>query len=265
MSPLLGTSGIVFAIWFFIKYEGHGGFTGYFQLAGFVLLLVGPPSIMLLSHTIIDFLTGFKLLLSSMFSRVRKHHEEVIETLSAASKAVRSEGLGAVIPFKERARYDLLRDGLAMIINDFKTDEIRNNLMARVNLKQSHMQSAANLFENMSRLSPGVGMIGTLMGLIGMLSNMSDPSKIGSNMALAMITTLYGLGLGTIIYGPWGEKVMLEAEKSLEVDLLVVEGVLNIKSKKSSVHLKDLVRSYSTGSAKSTAKGGGGQESTKGA
>jgi chemotaxis protein MotA len=265
MSPILGISGIVFAIWFFIKYEGHNGFTGYFQMAGFVLLLVGPPSIMLLSHTISDFLTGFKLLLSSMFSRVRKHHEEVIETLSAASKAVRSEGLGAVIPFKEKARYDLLRDGLAMIMNDFKTDEIRNNLMARVNLKQSHMQSAANLFENMSRLSPGVGMIGTLMGLIGMLSNMSDPSKIGSNMALAMITTLYGLGLGTIIYGPWGEKVMLEAEKSLEVDLLVVEGVLNIKSKKSSVHLKDLVRSYSAGSNKSAAKGGSGQESSKGA
>jgi chemotaxis protein MotA len=265
MSPLLGLSGIVFAIWFFIKYEGHGGFTGYFQMAGFVLLLVGPPSIMLLSHTISDFLTGFQLLFSSMFSRVSKHHEEVIETLSAASKAVRSEGLGAVIPFKDKARYDLLRDGLAMIINDFKTDEIRNNLMARVNLKQSHMQAAANLFENMSRLSPGVGMIGTLMGLIGMLSNMSDPSKIGSNMALAMITTLYGLGLGTIIYGPWGEKVMLEAEKSLEVDLLVVEGVLNIKGKKSSVHLKDLVRSYSAGSSKPGAKGGGGQESNKGA
>ena len=58
---------------------------------------------------------------------------------------------------------------------------------------------------------------------------------------------------------------MLEAEKSLEVDLLVVEGVLNIKGKKSSVHLKDLVRSYSTGTGKTGTKGGGGQEPNKGA
>ena len=68
-------------------------------------------------------------------------------------------------------------------------------------------------------------------------------------MALAMITTLYGLCLGTIIYGPWGEKLVLEAEKSLEVDLMIIEGILNIKGKKSSAHLRDLVKSYTKESA----------------
>lgn len=267
MSPILGIIGIVFSGWFFFAHEGKNGFTGFFQASGLVFLLVGPPSIMLLSHTLTDFLTGFKLLFSSLFSRVRHHHEEVIEILSAASKAVRSEGMGAVIPFRDKAHYSLLRDGLSMIINDFKPDEIRNNLTARINLKQSHMQMASNLFENLSRLCPGVGMIGTLMGLILMLSNMSDPSKIGSNMALAMITTLYGLALGTIIFGPWGEKVALESEKCLELDLLVLEGVLNIKGKKSSVHLKDLVSSYGGAKGKSaggTGAGGGGGGGTGG-
>ncbi len=209
------------------------------------MLGVGPPSIMLLSHSLVDFLTGLKLLFGSMFSRVRKHHEEAIEIISAASKAVRSEGIGAVIPFRNKARYEFLKDGLSLIVNDFKPDEIRNNLMARINLKQGQIQMAASLFQNMSKLCPGVGMIGTLLGLIGMLANMSDPTKIGSNMALAMLTTLYGLCLGTIIYGPWGEKLVLEAEKALEVDLMIVEGILSIKGKKSSAHLRDLVKSYS--------------------
>jgi chemotaxis protein MotA len=88
-------------------------------------------------------------------------------------------------------------------------------------------------------------MIGTLLGLIAMMANMSDPATLGTGMALAMITTLYGLLLGTIIYGPWGEKIALEAEKILEIDLLVVDGILNIKGKKSSAHLKDLLKSYS--------------------
>jgi len=244
MSPILGVCGVVFSMWFFVKFEGNS-FTGFFQWAGIVMLGVAPPSIMLLSHNVLDFLMGLKLLFSSAFSRVRWHHEEAIEILSAASKAVRAEGLGATISFRDKARYEFLRDGLSLLVNDFKPDEIRNNLMARINLKQSHMQMAASLFQNMSKLCPGVGMIGTLMGLIGMLANMSDPTKIGSNMALAMITTLYGLCLGTIIYGPWGEKLVLEAEKSLEVDLLIVEGILNIKGKKSSAHLRDLVKSYS--------------------
>jgi chemotaxis protein MotA len=240
-------------------HEGHNGFTGYLQPGGLVLLGVGVPSIMLLSHSLADFVTGVKLLLSSMFSRSRKHHEEIIDVLSAASKAVRADGITAVIPFRDRARYDLLRDGLSLVINDFKPEEIRNNLMARVNLKQGHMAMAANLFENMSKLSPGVGMIGTLMGLIGMLANMSDPNKIASNMALAMITTLYGLMLGTILYGPWGERIMLEAERNMEIDLLVVEGILNIKGRKSSIHLKDLVKSYGA-----AAKGGKGAEAAPG-
>ena len=127
--------------------------------------------------------------------------------------------------------------------------------MARVNAKQTQMSLASHLFQEMSKVCPGVGMIGTLMGLIGMLAHIEDPSKIGSNMALAMITTLYGLIVGTIIYAPFGEKIALEAERTLEVDLLVVEGVLNIKGKKSSAHLRDLVQSYASG-PKSAAAGG---------
>ena len=137
-----------------------------------------------------------------------------------------------------------------LIVNDFKPEEIRHNLSARINAKQSQMALASNLFENMSKVCPGVGMIGTLLGLITMLSNMADPSTIGSGMALAMITTLYGIGLGTILYAPMAEKIQLQAEHTLEVDLLVMEGVMNIKGKKSSVHLKDIVKTYGKGKTK---------------
>ena len=247
MSPIVGLAGIGFSFYFIFSHQSDG-FQGYFDSPSMILLGVAPPSIMLLSHTLNDFVMGIKLLLSSMFSRLRRHHSEVLDTLTNASKVVRSEGMGAVLPLRDRSRYPLLRDGLSLIINDFKAEEIRHNLMARINAKQSHMQLAANLFENMAKVCPGVGMIGTLLGLIGMLSNMEDPSKIGSGMAMAMITTLYGLLLGTIFYAPAGEKIALEADKSLEIDLLVLEGVLNIKGKKSSVHLKDIMKTY--GSAK---------------
>lgn len=243
MSPLIGIIGIIGSLYYAFTQEG-GGFKGYLHPGAIVLLAVAPPSIMLLSHSFTDFITGFHLLFSALTNRIKEQHEEVIEALTYASKTVRSEGLGAILPLRDRAKYPLLRDGLSLIVNDFKADEIRNNLMARVNAKQTQMSLASHLFQEMSKVSPGVGMIGTLMGLIGMLSHIEDPSKIGSNMALAMITTLYGLIVGTIIYAPFGEKIALEAERTLEVDLLVVEGVLNIKGKKSSAHLKDLVQSY---------------------
>jgi chemotaxis protein MotA len=245
MSQLLGVSGIAFAIWYAISHPAIK-FHGYWDPAAIVLLGIGPPSVMMLSHTVSDLIMGIKLLWSSIFSQHTQHQRETIDMLTRSSQIVRTEGLGALVPLRDRMRYDLLRDGFSLIINDFKAEEIRHNLMARINAKQSRMALAASLFENMSKLCPGMGMIGTLMGLIAMLSNMNDPSKLGGGMALALITTLYGLMLGTIIYGPWGEKIHIEAEKILEIDLMVLEGVLNIRGKKSSIHMKDIVKTYAS-------------------
>jgi chemotaxis protein MotA len=245
MSQLLGLSGIAFAIWYVIAHPAMK-FHGYWDPAAVILLGIGPPSVVMLSHTLTDLFVGVKLLWSSMFSRHHQHQAEIIDALTRASQIVRTDGLGALVPLRDRMQYDMLRDGFSLIINDFKPEEIRHNLMARINAKQSKMALAASLFENMSKLCPGMGMIGTLMGLIAMLSNMNDPSKLGSGMALALITTLYGLMLGTIIYGPWGEKIHIEAEKILEIDLMVLEGVINIKSKKSSVHMRDIMKTYAS-------------------
>jgi len=243
MSQLLGLLGIAFSIWYVISHPA-AKFHGYWDPAAMVLLGFGPPSVMMLSHTLGDLIVGIKLLTSSIFSRHSQQQMEIINALTRASQIVKTDGLGALVPLRDQMHYDMLRDGFSLIINDFKTEEIRHNLMARINAKQTRMALAANLFENMSKLCPGMGMIGTLMGLIAMLSNMNDPTKLGSGMALALITTLYGLMLGTIIYGPWGEKIQIEAEKIHEIDLMVLEGMLNIRGKKSSIHMKDLVKTY---------------------
>jgi len=246
MSQLVGIFGVSFAIWYVVTHPSTG-FNGYIDPHAIVLLSIMPPSVMMLSHTLTDLLMGARLLISSIFSRQRSYQNDIIDQLTKCSALVRAEGLGSLVKVRGHIKYELLRDGISLIINDFRPEEIRHNLMARIDAKQSRMNVAANLFENMSKLCPGVGMIGTLIGLIHMLSNISDPSKLGGGMAMAMITTLYGLVLGTCLYGPWGEKVAIEAEKVLENDLMALEGVLNIKGKKSSIHLKDIVKTYGRG------------------
>lgn len=246
MSTIIGLCGIVYSIYFAFTHP-HKGFTGYFDLPAVVLLGITPPSVMLLSNTVGDFLMGFRILLGSMLKSKRSLQGEVINTLSSLSAAVRTDGYAALVNARKRIKYDFLRDGVSMIVNDFSADEIRHNLEAKINAKQSRMTHASDLFENMSKVCPGVGMIGTLMGLIGMMSNMSDPNTIGSGMAMALITTLYGLMLGTILYQPWGAKIAVEAEKATEIDFLVLEGVLHMKNRKSSVHLSNIMNTYTRG------------------
>lgn len=249
MSSLIGICGIVYGL-YFVFTAPQQGFSGYYDLPSLILLGLLPPCIMLLSHKLSDFFTGIKILLQSMFNNTNRKQIHVINALTVCSAKVRSEGVGCLINERKGIKYDLLIDGLSLIINNFTLEEIRHNLHAKINTRQGQMALASNLFENMSKVSPGVGMIGTLLGLIAMMSKISDPSAIGSGMALALITTLYGLLLGTLIYQPFGEKIAIEAEKIYELDLLVLEGVLALKGKKSSVHLKDIMKTYSKATAK---------------
>lgn len=248
MSFLIGLVGIFYGLYYVFTFP-KGGFSGYIDKPSLMLLGLLPPAIMLLSHKLTDFATGVKILFTSMFSNNNKKQYEIISALTRCSAKVRSEGVGALVNERKSVTYDLLIDGISLIINNFTTDEIRHNLQAKIKARQGKLEMASSLFENMAKVSPGVGMIGTLLGLIDMMSNIGDPSTIGSGMALALITTLYGLLLGTIFYAPFGEKIALESEKMLELDLLVMEGVLAMKGKKSSAHLKDIMKTYGSKNA----------------
>lgn len=243
MSAIIGFIGITFCIWF-ITNTPASGFHGYYDKHSLVLLLTMPPSVILLSHSLTDFATGFQTLFRAMRGVPNKAQIEVIDFLTKAQALVRANGIGALINARGAIKYDLLREGISLIVNDFSVDEIRHNLTNKINTKQTRMAMAASLFESMSRLSPGVGMLGTLLGLIQMMANLKDPSSIGAGMALAMIGTMYGMMLGNVFYGPCAEKIVLEGEKILELDQMVLEGVLGLKQKKSSIHMRDIMSTF---------------------
>jgi chemotaxis protein MotA len=159
---------------------------------------------------------------------------------------VRNEGVGVLAKYKPAIRNPMLKDGITLILSGFTADEIRHNLTAKINTKQTQFTHASTLFENLGKLCPGIGMLGTIVGLVKMLSNMSDPSALGPGMAVALITTLYGLLLGTVVYSPVGEKITIYAEKILQLDLMILEGVLLLKEKKSQAHLRDVLSTYSS-------------------
>lgn len=258
ISPLLAILGIGGSCYYIFAFPSPG-FTGYLDIASLIFLGIMPPSIMLLSHSLGDFGLGIATLVKSLFSNNHKFLKEINHTLTKASALVRSEGIGSLVGIRSQIRYSFLKDGISLIVNDFSSEEIRHNLTNKINAKQARMALAGNIFENMSKVAPGVGMIGTLIGLIKMMGDMKDPSNIGAGMALAMITTLYGLLLGTILYAPMGEKITLEAEKSMEIDLMVMEGVLSLKNKKSSIHMKDIMSTYGGTNAKGAAAAGKGR------
>jgi chemotaxis protein MotA len=177
----------------------------------------------------------------------KSHYKEmnkIVNQLTQMSQSVRQDGVGALMNMRAQVHHPLLKDGINLILNGFTSEDIRNNLVAKVNTQQFHLQHAAKLFQALGQLCPGMGLVGTVTGLILMLSNLSDPSKIGAGMAVSLLATLYGLIFGTVLYSPIAEKLSLYAEKRLQLDTMIMEGVMLLKEKKSNAHMTDVLKTY---------------------
>lgn len=257
ISVIVGLSAFGWSLWFLL-FHGSGKFQGFWDPSAAVLLGVAPLAVMLMSHSFIDFFAGLKTLFSIAFLNQKKEMNTISNQLSTLSYSVRTEGMGILARYKSQIANPLFRDGVTLILSSFTADEIRHNLTAKINSKQTQFTHAVNLFESLGKLCPGMGLLGTIVGLVQMLSNMSDPGKLGPSMAIALLTTLYGLVLGTVVYTPISEKIAIYAEKTLQLDLMILEGVLLLKEKKSQAHLRDVLNTYSAAPANQGAGGGAG-------
>jgi chemotaxis protein MotA len=240
---VLGLLGFAFALWITITnpFPNRGGYLDY---ASLVLLTVGPLSIIFVSHNFLDFFRGIRVVFSMATLSQKKEMDQISNQLTQLSASVRNEGMGVVAKFKDQVRNPLFKDGLQLILSSFNPDEIKHNLVAKINSRQSQFGHAQNLFESLAKLCPGMGLLGTIIGLVQMLSQLDDPKKIGPALAVALLSTLYGLVFGSVIYGPIAEKIMIHADKVRELDLMVLEGVLLLKEKKSNAHLRDVLNTY---------------------
>ncbi len=90
--------------------------------------------------------------------------------------------------------------------------------------------SGKGMLDAMGKYAPAFGMIGTLIGLVAMLSNMDDPSKIGAGMAAALLTTLYGALLANIVFLPMADKLAQRSSEEVLMQTIIIQGVMAIQS-----------------------------------
>lgn len=244
LSNLLGLSGFAYAFYFVVTNHATQ-FNGFYDKSALVLLLLAPLSVILMSHGTRQLLDGVRIIFSMAISNQQKEMLNIANILTALGHAVRQEGMGAVNQYKSQAKNQLFREGLTLILNSFTADEIRHNIIAKINTRQAQMHSASNMFETLGKLCPAMGLVGTIAGLVLMLSNLSDPTKIGAGMAVSLLATLYGLVLGTVVYTPVAEKIHNSAEKTRQLETMILEGLILLKEKKSQAHLRDVIGTYS--------------------
>jgi len=146
-----------------------------------------------------------------------------------ATKA-RKDGILALESDVNNEENAFLKKGLSMAIDGSEPDVIRELLEIEMEQTNSRHKIHGSIFGQWSGLAGAMGMIGTLVGLVAMLLNMSDPSAIGPSMAVALLTTMYGAIIGNVFGGPISTILGIRNDEETLVQEMILSGIMSIQA-----------------------------------
>ena len=156
--------------------------------------------------------------------------KNLIQNMVALSEKARREGILALEEGLDDLDDVFLTSGLRMVVDGTDGNVIRSILENEMNQMEARHMVGINLVTQWAGFGPGFGMLGTVIGLIGMLNNLEDKSSLGPNMAVALVTTLYGSMLANWLFGPMAQKLISQNSAELRSREMVLEGVLSIQA-----------------------------------
>ncbi|MDJ0652732.1 MAG: flagellar motor protein PomA [Xanthomonadales bacterium] len=204
-----------------------GNALGFLNLPS-ILIVVGGTSLVVLSRvTLAQFLGAFKVAMKAFLHKGQAPEELIHEAVTLA-KIVRKDGILAIED--KPISHPFFAKGINMCIDGQDTDVIKHCLANDINLTIQHQSAGADMFSATGDVAPAMGMIGTLIGLVQMLSSMEDPKSIGPAMAVALLTTLYGAILANAFALPIAAKLKLRSREESLNKKLILESISGIQS-----------------------------------
>ena len=154
--------------------------------------------------------------------------EELIKKIVEWSTIARKQGLLGLEPLIEKEQDTFVQRGLQLVVDGGEPDAIRNILEVEMGVREHVDQRAAKVYEGMGIYSPTLGIIGAVLGLMAVMQNLADPSKLGHGIAAAFTATVYGIGLANLFFLPVSAKLKVIIARQTQLREMVIEGVVSI-------------------------------------
>ncbi|WP_191014686.1 motility protein A [Treponema zioleckii] len=186
----------------------------------FALFIVAPLG---------DMLNFFKVY-GRIFKTFEYGEKTLIQNMVNLSEKARREGILALEEGLDDLDNKFMKEGLRMVVDGTDGNVIRTIMENEMSQCEARHMKMINIVNQWAGFGPGFGMMGTVVGLIGMLNNLEDKSSLGPNMAVALITTLYGSMLANWLVGPVAQKLLGQNSQEMAVQEMCIEGVLSIQA-----------------------------------
>ncbi|HCZ13857.1 MAG TPA: flagellar motor protein [Accumulibacter sp.] len=153
---------------------------------------------------------------------------QLIQQVSGWSQVSRREGLLALDGVVNELKDDFIRRGLQLLVDGAEPERLREVLEVEINTFDQEMKLSARIWEAAGGYSPTIGILGAVMGLIQVMENLSDPSKLGAGIAVAFVATIYGVGLANLVYLPMANKLKAHINRLVVQREMIVDGLVGI-------------------------------------
>ena len=231
----------------------------YVDIPSVVITVGGSFSAVLAANSIQSFVKGLKSF--SLALKVPQNNTaEMINKIIDLSNVARKEGLLSLEEAAGDLNDEFLKKGILLIVDGTDPELVRAIMETELVSMDSRHKSIIGFWENVAGMGPAWGMIGTLVGLVNMLNNMEDASSIGPNMAVALITTLYGSLLANWICSPIINKLKAQNDTEMMQKEIMIEGLLSIQAGENPRVIEEKLKSFMAPAERGTAGEDGGEE-----
>jgi chemotaxis protein MotA len=207
-----------------------------------IIIFGGSFSATLIRFPLAAMFHGLPLGARFAFTMRRITQRELVDEIAGLAEIARKQGpIGLE---KVEVEDPFLAKGIRFVADGYDTDFIRDNLERDRDNFLTHLDEGQKIYRAIGDCAPAFGMIGTLIGMVQMFANMTDPSKLGPYMAVALLATFYGAAVANLFCLPIADKLQLKKHDEEINRSLIIDGVLMIREAKSPTLVREMLLAY---------------------
>ncbi len=206
-----------------------GSPASFIQFSAMLIVFGGTLGATLIAYPL-DCVKKLPTLLQISIKKQEYNVHELVDTFSSLSEKARKNGLLALESATQEIQDPFMKQAIMLAVDGTEAGTLKNILETQVEHLEERHEVLIGMLEAMGGFAPTMGIIGTVMGLVHVLSNLSDPNSLGPKIAVAFIATLWGVASANLMWLPLGSKLKRKNHEEIFFRMMVIEGVLAVQS-----------------------------------
>ena len=208
-----------------------------------IIVLGGTFGAAFVSFPLPSIIKAFKDVNKAFFMPGSKHESIIKDVIGYAAKA-RRNGLISLEQEAQTIKDSFTKKGISLVVDGIDPQKLREAMEIEIESYEEHEKVSAEFFEAAGGFAPTIGIIGAVLGLIHVMSNLSDTSKLGAGIAVAFVATIYGLMTANLVCIPFGTKIKHRIKDEVLRRNMIIEGLISIQNGENPHFIEQKLKSF---------------------